>query len=452
MGTISFREKVMLSCMFVLLFFLASIFIRLGTRFVLVEQLHWDNGITRFVLFDRPDMQLSGSIGNRERRQISVDWNGQYPFPDGDKSRLKERLDKYKAKTQELKEEHIEPWAQKHLIRYFDFVELGRSIENGIGWNIVNPAMNVYKFSDGYLTFAEKRQEQTEKIDSIADFADFVKAKGSQFLYVQSPGKTNPFADAEIKKICHTDENTEEVLQGLRARNVEVYDLREELHEAVGNAGWHSAFFRTDHHWKPETALWAAGKVAEKLKNSYGVDVNMTHFSSDDYEVQTYEKCFLGSQGKKLTLAYTEPDDFSLCYPKFPVKLHLQIADLGIDDTGDFTLLYDKRDWGSGNCYVDNPYAMYGYGDVLELIVHNYANESLSGKKILLIRDSMLDTGGPFLAMGLKDLRELDIRHFTGSVRKYVEQYQPDIVLIMYEANYEDPVDWTSHKDKFDFR
>ena len=228
--------------------------------------------------------------------------------------------------------------------------------------------------------------------------------------------------------------------------------MREELWKAAGNAGWHSAFFRTDHHWKPETALWAAGKVVEKLKNSYGVDVNMTHFSSDDYEVQAYEKCFLGSQGKKLTLAYTEPDDFSLYYPKFPVKLHLQIADFGIDDTGDFTLLYDKAAWGSGNCYVDNQYAMYGYGDVPELIVHNYANESLSGKKILLIKDSMLDAGGPFLAMGLKDLRELDIRHFTGSVRKYVEQYQPDIVLIMYKPSYAEPVDWTMHKDKFDFR
>ena len=452
MGTINFREKVMLSCMLVLVFVFASIFIRLGTRFVLVKHLHWDNSITRLVLFDRPDMQLSGNIGINEHRQVSINWEEQYPFSDGKRSRLKERLDKYKAKIQELEEKHIEPWAQKHLIRYYDFVELGRSIEYGIGWNIINPAMNVYKFPDGYLTYIEKRQEQAEKIDSIADFADFVKSQGAQFLYIQSPGKTNPFADEEIKKICHTDENTEEVLLGLRARNVEVYDLREELWKAAGNAGWHSAFFRTDHHWKPETALWAAGKVVEKLKNSYGVDVNMTHFSSDDYEVQAYEKCFLGSQGKKLTLAYTEPDDFSLYYPKFPVKLHLQIADFGIDDTGDFTLLYDKGAWGSGNCYVDNQYAMYGYGDVPELIVHNYANESLSGKKILLIKDSMLDAGGPFLAMGLKDLRELDIRHFTGSVRKYIETYQPDIVLIMYKPSYAEPVDWTMHKDKFDFR
>lgn len=448
MGTINFREKVMLSCMLVLVFVFASIFIRLGTRFVLVKHLHWDNSITRLVLFDRPDMQLSGNIGINERRQVSINWEEQYPFSDGKRSRLKERLDKYKAKIQELEKKHIE----KYLICYYDFVELGRSIEYGFGWNIVNPALNVYKFPDGYLTYVEKRQEQAEKIDSIADFADFVKSQGAKFLYIQSPGKTNPFADEEIKKICHTDENTEEVLQGLRARNVEVYDLREELWKAAGNAGWHSAFFRTDHHWKPETALWAAGKVVEKLKNSYGVDVNMTHFSSDDYEVQAYEKCFLGSQGKKLTLAYTEPDDFSLYYPKFPVKLHLQIADFGIDDTGDFTLLYDKAAWGSGNCYVDNQYAMYGYGDVPELIVHNYANESLSGKKILLIKDSMLDAGGPFLAMGLKDLRELDIRHFTGSVRKYVEQYQPDIVLIMYKPSYAEPVDWTMHKDKFDFR
>lgn len=451
MGAVNFREKVMLSCMLVLLFFLASIFIRLGTRFVLVKYLHWDNVITQMVLFDRPDMQLNGAIGKNDLIQKKIDWEKQYPFSDGGMQGNK-KWDTYKAKIQDLKEKHIEPWTQERLIRYFDLVELGRSLEYGSGWNLINPAMKVYKFSDGYLTYAEKRQDESEKVDSIADFADFVKAKGAQFLYIQSPGKTNPFADEEIKKICHTDENTEEILQGLRARQVDVYDLRAELHEAAGNAGWHSAFFRTDHHWKPSTALWAAGKVAEKLESSYGVAVNRAHFSLDDYEEVRYEKYFLGSQGKKVTLAYTEPDDFSLYYPQFPVKLHLQIADHAIDAAGDFSLLYDKNALGTGNYYTDNPYAMYGYGDVPELIVHNYANEYLSDKKILLIRDSMLDTGMPFLIMGLKDLRELDIRHFTGSVRRYVEEYRPDIVLVMYKPSYEDPIDWTSHKDKFDFR
>ena len=95
---------------------------------------------------------------------------------------------------------------------------------------------------------------------------------------------------------------------------------------------------------------------------------------------------------------------------------------------------------------------MYGYGDQPEIIVHNFANENLQDKKILLIRDSMVDTAMPFLSMGLKDLRLLDIRHFNGSVRKYVSEYKPDIVLVMYKTSYGEDVKWVGHNDKFDFR
>ena len=73
-------------------------------------------------------------------------------------------------------------------------------------------------------------------------------------------------------------------------------------YEHVGSAGWHQAFFRTDHHWKPDTALWAAGRIVEKLANDYGVDVNREHFSLNDYYDDKYEKSFLGSQGKNQTL------------------------------------------------------------------------------------------------------------------------------------------------------
>ena len=49
MKIISFREKAMLLCMLVLIFFLISIFVRLGAKHILIKRLHWDNAITHTI-------------------------------------------------------------------------------------------------------------------------------------------------------------------------------------------------------------------------------------------------------------------------------------------------------------------------------------------------------------------------------------------------------------------
>lgn len=450
MKAINFREKAMLSCMLVLIFFLVSIVVRFGTRQLLVKKLHWENVITQTILFDNKDLQMTDSRSNQH--YVNIDWAAMYPFEEERNVSSAQKLKRMQEMINSIKEKKIVDWTTKHLAAYKWFVEAGRDVERKFDWNVINPGMNVCKLEDGYLTYVNIRRVQETHIDSVASFADFVKSQGSEFLYIQSPGKSNPFADEELHGIDYSNANADELLQGLREHNIAVYDLRSDLHEAVGDAGWHQAFLGTDHHWKPSTALWAASKVAGKLADDYGVDVNFEHFKPEDYEFVRYEKYFLGSQGKKVTLANTEPDDFDVYYPKFPTNLYVKIASRGVDGTGDFTILYDKAALGTGDFYNDNPYQMYGYGDQAEIIVHNYENEHLRDKRILLIHDSMLDAAMPFLVMGLKDLRELDIRHFKGSVQRYIEDYKPDIVLVMYKTGYSDPIDWMGHDDKFDFR
>ena len=450
MKAINFREKAMLSCMLVLILFFMTIFIRLGTRLVLVKKLHWDNAVTQTILFDNKALQMTDS--KPSQHYANIDWAAKYPFGEESNVNSAQKLKRMHETINAIREEKIVDWTTKHLVAYNWFVEAGRDVEGKIGWDVINPSMNVRKLQDGYLTYINKKSTQENRIYVIADFANFVKAQGCEFLYIQSPGKSNPFADTELRGIDYSNANTDELLQGLREHNIDVYDLRSDLHEAVGDAGWHQAFFRTDHHWKPSTALWAARRVAEKLANDYGVDVNFAHLAPEDYEVVRYEKYFLGSQGKKVTLAHTEPDDFDVYYPKFSTNLYVKIPSRSVDGEGDFSILYDKAALGTGDFYNDNPYSMYGYGDQAEIIVHNYENENLRDKKILLIHDSMLDTAMPFLVMGLKDLRELDIRHFKGSVQRYIKEYKPDIVLVMYKTSYSESIDWMAHDSKFDFR
>ena len=322
MKIISFREKAMLLCMLVLIFFFISIFVRLGAKQILIKRLHWDNAITHTIFFDNKILQRIEE--NAKHRKVDVNWKEEYPFDDAEDVTIWQKGKAFEAKIRTIEDGKIGKWCTEHLVLYRWFVEAGREVEQKIGWNVINPAMQVAKMQDGYLTFVENNKNQDERIAAVNEFADFVKSQNAEFLYIQSPGKTNPWGDSEMKGIDYSNENADRLLEGLKAKGISVYDLRQDLYEHVGSAGWHQAFFRTDHHWKPDTALWAAGRIVEKLANDYGVDVNREHFSLNDYYDDKYEKSFLGSQGKKLTLVNTELDDFDIYYPKFKTNVYIR--------------------------------------------------------------------------------------------------------------------------------
>jgi LmbE family N-acetylglucosaminyl deacetylase len=55
------------------------------------------------------------------------------------------------------------------------------------------------------------------------------------------------------------------------------------------------------------------------------------------------------------------------------------------------------------------------------------------------------------LALAEKNIDAIDLRHFTGSVKKYIEESKPDLVIVMYNVIGGD-INYSTHKDKFDFR
>ena len=452
MNVVDFRGKVMLCCLMVLVVFMAGIFLRLGTRQMLVKRLGMDNAFTQMVLFDRQELQVKEGD---KKKNLDINWAAKYPFHEqqADSYQLGDflrNMSGLKRSIKKLEEEKIDKWCRDYLAFYSVLVEAGRGIDNVLAWDLMTPGMDVYRLQDGYLTYSYRKLDMAEHIGAVAEFAQLVSQQGGRLLYVQSPGKTNPFGDRELDGLDYANYNTDMLLQGLQARGVDVFDLRQDMYRNMGNEGWHKAFFRTDHHWLPSTALWAAEKLAARLHADYDVDVDFGHFSEADYDVVNYENYFLGSQGKKVTLAKTTAEDIALYYPKFSTAVRLEIPSLGIDTRGDFTIMYDMEMVKKRDFYGGNPYAAYGYGDMPEIKVHNFTNEHLRDKKILIIRDSMVDTVLPFLSMGLKDITLLDIRHFNGSVRRYVEDCKPDIVIVMYKPSYV-PIVW-NHKDKFDFR
>jgi hypothetical protein len=73
-------------------------------------------------------------------------------------------------------------------------------------------------------------------------------------------------------------------------------------------------------------------------------------------------------------------------------------------------------------------------------------------KKILFITDSFVKAVIPFLALGVENIATIDLRGFTGSVKTYVKQNDPDMVIVMYNPSAIKAPDYAAHTSMFDFR
>lgn len=122
-----------------------------------------------------------------------------------------------------------------------------------------------------------------------------------------------------------------------------------------------------------------------------------------------------------------------------------------MDVIGDYSVCYNMDGLGNGDYYSDNPYGLCNYGDDPMLEIENLLDAE--NKKIVIIHDSFGDCLVSGLALGVKNVCSLDIRHFTGSVEDYLNKTNPDLVIVMYNAGVAgDDVDYSTHTDKFDFR
>ena len=100
------------------------------------------------------------------------------------------------------------------------------------------------------------------------------------------------------ERSTNTKENIEFTRQLLEEAGVPYLDLREEM-QAEGISVT-DAFYTTDHHWKPQTGLWAFGKILEKLETTGAIpSVDPVYTDPGNYSFEIHENTFLGSSGKR---------------------------------------------------------------------------------------------------------------------------------------------------------
>lgn len=442
----NWRNWIVGSCVVILVFMMSAILVRVCIV-QLVRYCGVSNSITDFVLDDyRP------SAGKR-----GINWSEKYPFQTenmetGEATNDALLLFQNKVKAVEKK---IGEWSSTNLWGYQHFIEMKAAYEHDLQWNLYRQEGAAIKILErGYLSHIYPRGNTKEQADSLINFYQFCQSQNIPFLFVQAPQKIDRAMERSRPELeSFANRNADDIVDRLRIEQVPVLDIRDIIEQKkIDNL---SLFFKTDHHWRPQTAMWAADLIARTLQER--PDINLHYdprlLSPESYGETVYYRNFLGSQGRVLTLSRVEPEDISLFFPKMETDFTYIIPDRSLHLRGDFSVMYDMKQVREGDCYHKNSYAAYSYGDEAFIHIHNH-KQKINDKHVLLVKNSFGDAVEPFLAMAVAQMDVIDLRAFTGSLQTFIEQTHPDVIIVLYDPCVEggEHINWSSHTDLFDFR
>lgn len=432
----------------VLCTFLVMVMGKIVVKNVLFEKLHMDNEIIAFVLSD--DSEYLGTSDPL----TYVNYEKLYPFDDNSIKQKTSILDKFVSKFSKI-QDTFSSYASEKLLFRLDLIKAAYVYEDLIGMNGISmmDESAVVELRDGHLTALNGQKDMQVAGEKLVELSEYVEKRGAEFLYVQIPYKISE-NESSLSAMYqdYSNEDANELLSILNENKVETLDLRKVFNEKFGD--YLPMFYKTDHHWRIESGLEAANILASYLNEEYKFDLELKNLDNSNFKAKTYEDSFLGSRGRKVTLARTELEDITILTPEYETSMCAYIPDRSIDACGSFEdVLMDDSKLGREDYYDVSPYHTYAYGDrpIIEIengIVNN-------GKKILFIRDSFSVPMVPFIALSNESVHSLDLRYFTGSVQSYIEQYQPDIVIVAYNPSVfvdSAQIETISHTNMFDFK
>lgn len=261
---------------------------------------------------------------------------------------------------------------------------------------------------------------------------------GSKVMYVMTPDKYIK-GKTEFEKgipYNYANETADNFLTGLNNKGIDTLDFR----ELMKKDGIYTpdSFYKTDHHWKVQTAFWAFTKFVDTLENKYGMQFpnKALYTNLNNYNQVTYKDSYLGSMGRKEGILYSGAEDFTFIYPKFDTDFifYAQNGSKEISANGRFeqaiafpSMLSKKGDIYNAEC---DKYFTYMDGNPGFVEISNL-NEP-QGPKVLFIKDSLMVPVSSFFALGCSKVYMIDPRYYSGNIKDVIEKYKFNYIFVSY--------------------
>lgn len=375
-------------------------------------------------------------------KTVDIDWKKEYPFPKDSAYEqvnviLTNNSNNNSSEGNKGGLEKIYNMLDKYSSEYFALVDECKVMSKGFSKSL---GMNLISDSDGNLVFyqpdgrmmAERQYKSVDvEISNINNFAEWLQENGIDYLYVNVPSPVDPEEEDDIIKEgydVHSNEMADDLLEGLEKVGTKYLDIRDCMKEQ--GMSYTDSFFQDEHHWLPQTGLWAAGEISKYINKYENLVTDDNIFDIDNYDIKTSDEKCMRVYGKIVTSTYAEKTPIDLLYPKFNTDIRKMIPSNGMDITGSFVeVMYSM--------WAYPTYAVYNHG-IGDLKKYENMRENVADTKILLLTDSYSDVVSPFLACAYSNIDEIDLRIFNGSLQAYIEKNNPDIVISItscYEIN-----------------
>lgn len=360
--------------------------------------------------------------------KVTINYQELYPFEDTTttNSNKQSLLSKINTKLTSIISK-VDKLADDLILGKDSIIYTYGKITDFIGNRIVYQDAIVYKLDNDYEINITEAIDVTANAENLTNFGKFIEDKDIPFLYIQAPYKL-PYD--EYTDVDYSNTNANALLTLLT--DIPTFDLRKQFE--VDGYNNYELFFKTDHHWKPETGLLAAKYIAEKLCMDYQLDIDTDVFYPSLYKTTVYENYFLGSQGKKFGLGMNDAEDISIITPTFETNLTYicDTKNINITDTYD-KVMFDYGQLYKKDVYNVSTYEAYAHGNTALTTIKN--NLAANNTKILLIRDSFSSVVVPFLSLSVKELDTIDLRYFNGSLETYINDNDYDAVIVLYNPS-----------------
>ncbi len=292
------------------------------------------------------------------------------------------------------------------------------------------------KDEQGLLHFAGYNYNTKANAKKLSLMNDYFKDIDIPFSFVMALSKDYEGRTTFKKGIdiyANANQNCDNFIAGLNENNISYLDLRESTKK--GDLDIENSFFKTDHHWKTETAFWAFKELVDYIDDSHGMKLDQNNYYTNiaNYKINTLENSFLGSLGKRMGRIYSGIDDYTLITPGFETNIKLyQGFDKTPQSEGSFDDIIIDKTLSDPDMPADtNRYASYFSldSDFTTIINENAQNDY----KILIIKDSYALPVAAFLSLTCEEVTMIDFRlSKEQSVKEFINNNDYDLILMMY--------------------
>lgn len=296
-----------------------------------------------------------------------------------------------------------------------------------------------YLLKNGMLMYSQRKRSSEDLktyANNVVELSRYAERQGINFLYAELPYKVQDSGEYPAGVPDYGNRNADGIMEILLSKSVQTMDFRDIMKGE--NIETTESFFKTDQHWKPETALWAAGELSKELAQVDSEWKDCPEYrNSNNYRMEHHSNLFLGAIGKKIGSAYARKDDFNMPIPIFENTFRYRVPrqEDSIDRTGDFETAFIESDNLENDSFKANTYAAYCDGDHYKEKITN--PKALNKRNILLIRDSFSCTLMPYFAFYTKNITTLDLRSYKSrSVYDYIRLHpEIDTIIVAYNPS-----------------